>query len=116
MATSTEVLRGERKVQLAVAPAATRRSRSGAADAAKAESPAEHALFERLRKLRKRLADHSGVPPYVIFHDYTLREMARQAPTSIAEFASIPGVGQAKLARYGQMFTDEIRAGLENDQ
>jgi ATP-dependent DNA helicase RecQ len=80
------------------------------------DSPAEHALFERLRKLRKRLADHSGVPPYVIFHDYTLREMARQAPTSIAEFAAIPGVGQAKLARYGQMFTDEIRAGLENGQ
>ena len=71
--------------------------------------------LERLRKLRKQLADQSGVPPYVIFHDYTLREMARQAPTSVAEFAAIPGVGQAKLARYGQMFTDEIRAGLEND-
>src|SRR5688500_5721244 len=75
-ALSWEVLRGERKVQLAVAPAAARRTRSGAADDNQSDSPAEHALFERLRKLRKRLADHTGVPPYVIFHDYTLREMA----------------------------------------
>ena len=61
------------------------------------DTPAEHALFERLRKLRKRLADQSGVPPYVIFHDYTLREMVRQAPTSIEEFASIPGVGPGQI-------------------
>jgi len=114
-ALSWEVLRGERKVQLAVAPAAPRRSRSSASDAAPDDTPADQAMFERLRRLRKRLADQNGVPPYVIFHDHTLREMARQAPTSIAEFASIPGVGQAKLARYGEMFTDEIRAGLEND-
>src|SRR5688572_2742247 len=115
-ALSWEVLRGERKVQLAVAPVSQRRSRSGAADTgASSEDPAEHTMFERLRKLRKRLADQSGVPPYVIFHDHTLREMARQAPTSLAEFAAIPGVGQAKLARYGEMFTDEVRAGLAND-
>ncbi len=114
-ALSWEVLRGERKVHIAATEAAPRRSRSETSAAhstlaGEQDSPAESALFERLRSLRKKLADHSGVPPYVIFHDATLREMVRRTPTSLEEFATIPGVGQAKLARYGQMFTDEIRA------
>ncbi|WP_322110981.1 DNA helicase RecQ [Steroidobacter gossypii] len=108
-ALSWEVLRGERKVQIADAPPSGRRkseTRPGAEDVHVADQP----LFDRLRALRKRLADQSGVPPYVIFHDATLREMVRRAPASLEEFAAIPGVGQAKLARYGQLFTDEIRS------
>jgi ATP-dependent DNA helicase RecQ len=108
-ALSWEVLRGERKVHIAAAPTSSRR-KSGASDTADDLHVADQPLFDRLRALRKRLADHSGVPPYVIFHDATLREMVRRAPATLAEFATIPGVGQAKLARYGQLFTDEIRA------
>ncbi len=108
-AASWEVLRGERKVHIAEAPASSRRKSDvsgGADDLHVADQP----LFDKLRALRKKLADQSGVPPYVIFHDATLREMVRRAPASLEEFATIPGVGQAKLARYGQLFTDEIRA------
>ncbi|HEY0939444.1 MAG TPA: DNA helicase RecQ [Steroidobacter sp.] len=111
-ALSWEVLRGERKVQIAEAPASGRRQAAGigATSAADDLHVADQPLFDRLRALRKRLADQSGVPPYVIFHDATLREMARRAPANLEEFAAIPGVGQAKLARYGELFTDEIRA------
>lgn len=107
---SWEVLRGERKVHIAEAPASARR-KSDASGAGDDLHVADQPLFDRLRALRKRLADQSGVPPYVIFHDATLREMVRRAPADLEEFAAIPGVGQAKLARYGQLFTDEIRAG-----
>jgi ATP-dependent DNA helicase RecQ len=109
-ALSWEVLRGERKVHIAAAAATPRRGRSDATHAAGDDTPADSALFDRLRSLRKKLADQSGVPPYVIFHDATLREMVRRAPVSLEDFATIPGVGQAKLVRYGQIFTDEIRA------
>jgi ATP-dependent DNA helicase RecQ len=65
-------------------------------------------LFERLRALRKRLADEHGVPPYVVFHDATLREMAARRPLSLNAFAELPGVGHAKLARYGDQFIAAI--------
>jgi ATP-dependent DNA helicase RecQ len=110
-ATSWEVLRGERKVHIADTPApAPSRRKSDTSGGAEELHVADQPLFDKLRALRKRLADQSGVPPYVIFHDATLREMVRRAPASLEEFATIPGVGQAKLARYGQLFTDEIRA------
>ncbi|HEY0682835.1 MAG TPA: DNA helicase RecQ [Steroidobacter sp.] len=107
---SWEVLRGERKVHIADAPPSGRRKSDAGGRGSDDVHVADQPLFDRLRALRKRLADQSGVPPYVIFHDATLREMVRRAPASLEEFAAIPGVGQAKLARYGQLFTDEIRA------
>jgi ATP-dependent DNA helicase RecQ len=67
-------------------------------------------LFDALRELRKRLADEHGVPPYVVFHDATLREMSARRPQSIGEFAELHGVGEAKLARYGEQFIAAIRA------
>jgi ATP-dependent DNA helicase RecQ len=60
--------------------------------------------------LRKRLADEHGLPPYVIFHDSTLREMAEHMPLDLDQFAALPGVGQAKLARYGEQFIAAVRA------
>ncbi len=66
-------------------------------------------MFERLRKLRKQLADAQGLPPYVIFHDATLREMAERRPRTLGEFAGIRGVGEGKLARYGQQFIAALR-------
>ncbi len=65
-------------------------------------------LFERLRKLRKTLADENGVPPYVIFHDKTLHEMAAVQPLELEHMAELSGVGEKKLERFGKAFIREI--------
>jgi ATP-dependent DNA helicase RecQ len=103
-ALSWPVLRGERPVSIARAVKPARRSKDGTP-----ASSANDSLFERLRALRKRLADENGLPPYVIFHDSTLREMAEHMPLDLDQFAALPGVGQAKLARYGEQFIAAVR-------
>jgi ATP-dependent DNA helicase RecQ len=70
----------------------------------------DRALFERLREVRLGLARGRGVPPYVIFHDTTLREMARLRPTTEAALRDIYGVGQRKAEDVGLAFLDAIRA------
>ena len=65
---------------------------------------AETALFEALRALRLELAREQGLPPYVIFHDATLAEIARRKPLSRDAFLEIPGIGERKAARYAQDF------------
>lgn len=65
-------------------------------------------LFERLRKLRKSLADAAGVPPYIIFNDVTLAQMSAELPKTPQEFLSLSGVGQSKLNSYGEPFLAEI--------
>jgi ATP-dependent DNA helicase RecQ len=106
-ADSWQVLRGERKVQIAAVVKRERKRKKGSATH---DSHAHDPLFDRLRVLRKRLADAGGVPPYVIFHDATLREMSQRRVTSLDEFATIPGVGATKLAKYGEEFVREIAA------
>lgn len=108
---SWEVLKGERRVEIAesVKPARSGRAKS-ASTPVSAPSCADETLFETLRALRKKLADENGLPPYVIFHDATLREMAARKPTTLDEFATIPGVGHTKLGRYGAVFIDVIQA------
>ncbi len=66
-------------------------------------------LFARLRCLRKRLADERGVPPYIVFSDVSLREMARTYPADRAAFSGISGVGQRKLHEFAESFVTEIR-------
>jgi ATP-dependent DNA helicase RecQ len=66
-------------------------------------------LFEQLRGLRRRLADERDVPAYVIFSDVTLREMARNYPTTPTEFRRIPGVGEQKLKDFADPFLAEIK-------
>jgi ATP-dependent DNA helicase RecQ len=73
----------------------------------------DEALFERLRALRKRLADERGVPPYIVFSDVALRQMARNYPANEREFMRISGVGERKLAEFGQIFLGEIAAFLQ---
>ena len=68
----------------------------------------DEVLFERLRAVRKRLADAEGVPPFVIFADTTLAEMARALPTSEDALLAVSGVGKHKLRRFGGEFLDEI--------
>jgi ATP-dependent DNA helicase RecQ len=70
----------------------------------------DHELFDRLRALRLEIARSRGVPPYVIFHDATLREMARHRPTSIGELLTVKGVGARKADDLGEMFLNAIRA------
>jgi len=69
-------------------------------------------LFERLRVLRRKLADERGVPAYVIFSDVSLREMARNYPTNTGEFRRIPGVGEQKQKDFAEQFLSEIRGYL----
>ena len=68
----------------------------------------DHDLFEILRSLRKKLADDAGMPPYVIFHDSSLVEMATSFPQSRSDFRTIGGVGEHKLEKYGELFLEEI--------
>jgi len=110
-ARSGRLLKGEepltlRRTRAPVAGAARSRGRARVgADLAGADLE----LFESLRALRKRLADKQGVPPYVIFHDATLRAMAESKPRSRAALAGISGVGATKLERYGAAFLEILR-------
>ena len=72
----------------------------------------DEALFERLRELRRQLADERGVPAYIIFSDVSLREMARKYPANSTEFRRIPGVGAQKLKDFGEAFLSEIKSHL----
>ncbi len=79
-------------------------------DVAAVLAPADQSLFEALRKRRKEIADQLDLPPYVIFHDTTLQQMAEHRPKSEADLLSINGVGEAKLERYGSQFLEIIAA------
>jgi ATP-dependent DNA helicase RecQ len=65
-------------------------------------------LFERLRILRKQLADKQGIPAYQVFSDQTLQQMSEYRPDTVTELMAIDGVGQAKLDRYGETFLKSI--------
>ena len=103
------ILKGEASVDVVLAPRAERgRGRRGRSDGA-ALNPVGDPLFDALRALRRDLAQEAGVPPYVVFHDSVLREMAANRPASRAELGAIGGVGQRKLDAYGDSFLDVIR-------
>jgi ATP-dependent DNA helicase RecQ len=99
-----EVLRGERRVELAVWR--PRRRADGARQPRLTADgrPVDEALFGQLRALRKRLADEQGVPAYVVFSDATLAAMAALRPRTREELRRVSGVGDTKLARYGEAF------------
>ena len=106
------VLRGEETVELRRDALPARRPRPGRearGRGAAGIAPGGEALFDALRAHRRALAEQQGVPPYVIFHDASLVEMAARRPRSLAEFASITGVGATKLERYGETFVEIIR-------
>ena len=65
-------------------------------------------LFMHLREVRKRIADEAGVPPYIVFSDASLYDMCAKIPETDEEFLEVSGVGQAKLARYGEAFLAAI--------
>lgn len=113
-ASSWEVMRKQRTVSLAVTTVQKITWEQGSEKAEVAEI-----LLQKLRSLRKQLADEQSVPPYVIFHDSTLKLMVQVQPQNLVEFAKLSGVGSHKLAQYGEKFITEICAyrqekGLQN--
>ena len=113
---SRAVLRGEVRVHMRrdLRPKSAPRSRkAAAAPPADPESsgslPWDEKLWEALRERRLQLAREQGVPPYVVFHDASLRQMAERRPQTLEEFAQITGVGDTKLDRYGEAFLAVIR-------
>ena len=112
---SQEVLGRRREVMLRKEPerparaAKTARAAKAAAAAPVAElDPAAASVFERLRAWRAATAKEQGMPAYVIFHDATLRQIASESPATLAELGTVSGVGETKLARYGQQVLDVL--------
>lgn len=97
------IMRGEQKVEIALVPQGRKKRERGVAN------PVGDPLFEALRAKRRELAEEAGVPPYVVFHDATLREMATTRPATLAALSQISGVGSRKLDAYGAAFLDVIR-------
>ena len=102
------LLRGEDVIELrkSIAKPETMNSRSRVTEIDEKDLP----LWNALRACRKRLAEENGVPPYVIFHDATLREMVQQRPMTERTFLKLTGVGDSKLERFGDEFLDVIRS------
>jgi len=113
---SSEVLGGRRQVMLRREPERAARAAKPARSAkvpgaAAAElPPAAVAVFEQLRAWRGAAAKEQGVPAYVIFHDATLRQIAADSPSTLAELGTISGIGETKLARYGQQVLETLAA------
>ena len=109
---SSQVLRSERQVMMRRDPVkqARTRTRTSRGDAP-ALAPELTPLFERLRAWRGATAREQGVPAYVIFHDATLREIASRSPATLAELGTISGIGENKLAKYGQGVLDTLAEG-----
>ena len=96
------IMRGDQKIQIAIVKPSAKRS------AGRPDNPIGNPLFEALRAKRRALAENVGVPPYVIFHDATLREMALTRPADIRALGRISGVGARKLEAYGAEFLSVI--------
>jgi ATP-dependent DNA helicase RecQ len=107
---SREVFRGERKITFRRdRPRKSAETRRSLQDAVALPGPAQ-ALFDALRAERAAIAKAQGVPPYVVFHDTTLRAMAMERPQTLAELGTINGIGESKLKRYGEEFLAVLKA------
>jgi ATP-dependent DNA helicase RecQ len=103
---SWEVMRGQREVRLTKAPKAER-ARKSKADTVSWEG-VDRELFDALRELRRQIAEEKQVPPYVVFSDATLRELARSRPSTPERMRLVYGVGEMKLREFGERFLERI--------
>lgn len=113
---SWAILKEGRKVQLVRYKAFEERQAIREAEIPKEKTKKEivrDALFERLRELRKRLADEKNMPPFVIFSDATLSDMSQKKPLSQIEMLNVSGVGEMKYQQYGEIFIREIASFLK---
>jgi ATP-dependent DNA helicase RecQ len=105
---SRGILRGEKSLMLREDTLQAQSSMGGKKAKSKSESVTitddNIELWEALRTCRKHLASEQGIPPFMIFHDATLKDMLDHKPTSLASFGNISGVGQMKLDKYGAEF------------
>ena len=103
-------LKSRQKITLTrpVVPAGPAKHRAG-------EIACDEVLFEKLRALRKQLADQRAVPPYIIFSDVSLRQMARFYPANEQDFSRVSGVGERKLREFGDLFLREIAAHFQSN-
>ena len=99
------ILRDEVQLPLVLPPKRTPKGKRGG----DTSNPVSNPLFEALRACRRDLAHQAGVPPYVIFHDSTLREMTERSPETMEALSRISGVGTRKLEAYGEAFLQVIR-------
>ena len=113
--TGVDALKTQQRFEFAK-PRVVAPTRKGRGKSAPAFASEDDALFQVLRTLRKQLADEQGVPPYVVFSDATLRELAANKPTTLGEFRSIGGVGDVKLERYGEAFVDAIASAVDQSR
>ena len=104
-------LKGEEPLDLVIPPKKTggRRGRAGRAGSAQALNPVGDPLFDALRELRRNIAKENQIPPYVVFHDSVLRDMAGLRPQTRALLGELPGIGAKKLEAYGDAFLEVIR-------
>ena len=102
-ALSWQVMRRQRPVSIAVPPKKTALAEVRSKNATEAEM-----LFQKLKGVRKEIADRKSIPPYMVFHDSSLMAMAQMQPQNLEEFARISGVGSHKLKEYGDRFLEEI--------
>ena len=102
------LLKGEERIRLREDPS-SRRVTKTAREPSYQVTPRDEPLWEALRDLRIALSREAGVPPYVIFHDATLREMVRLRPSSPSELLALQGIGEKKLERYGASFLEVLR-------
>ncbi len=98
---SRAVLRGDEEVRLRQPIAATKKRQARASSSLPLDGPVDAALFQTLREWRRSEADERGVPPYIIFSDRTLREIARAKPATLSQLRDVYGVGDAKLEAFG---------------
>ncbi|NEQ54500.1 MAG: RecQ family ATP-dependent DNA helicase, partial [Leptolyngbya sp. SIO3F4] len=109
-AQSQAVLQGEQRVEIPASSAKPQTETKSRSQAATASSEKQHPeLFDRLRQLRRILADGENVPAFVVFSDAALRDMCARLPQDETAFLEVSGVGKAKLARYGDEFLSVIR-------
>ena len=107
-AKSRPLLKGAERIRLRQ-DASAQKTRKAAPKPSQEVAPQDHGLWDALRELRRRLAEAAGVPPYVIFHDATLKEMVRLRPASPEALLTLHGVGQTKLDRYGAAFLETLQ-------
>ncbi|MCZ2344089.1 MAG: DNA helicase RecQ [Bacteroidales bacterium] len=113
-ATSWQVMKGERSVRLISRPKRSRKKSERAASTHYAAAEGvDTGLFERLRGLRRECAQEQKVPPYIIFSDAVLQQMARLRPRDLRAMRQVPGVGDAKLSAYGALFLQAITEYLQ---
>ena len=104
-------LKGENIIELAVPRIqAITKSSTGSTRSRKDDYDYDEVLFAKLRTLRKTIADKQGVPPYVVFNDASLAEMAEQQPQTPFELLKVNGVGERKLEKFGDDFLAIIRS------